>query len=170
MHQYVQAFKKGKGKGHPITGHEGPEGEQMYSYTLPWTSALDRGVGGQRHDAPGKDPVPFVQEAGRVRNISPAHIGIRSPDRPSRSELLYRLGYPGPTGPLGISKQLWTCLHIHFVINSGLFVLNWGCVSSVTSVCDTWRVDCQLQSCLYQFIAGYMFRFCENYNQAIKNI
>jgi hypothetical protein len=26
-----------------------------------------------------------------------AHTGIRSPDRPARSELLYRLSYPGPT-------------------------------------------------------------------------
>ena len=26
---------KGKGKVRPITGHEGPEGEQMYSSTLP---------------------------------------------------------------------------------------------------------------------------------------
>ena len=34
---------KGKGKGHPITGHEGPEGDQMYSSTLPSTSALDGG-------------------------------------------------------------------------------------------------------------------------------
>jgi hypothetical protein len=32
---------KGKGKVHPRTGHEGPEGEQMYSFTLPSTSALD---------------------------------------------------------------------------------------------------------------------------------
>jgi hypothetical protein len=39
---------KGKGKVHPRTGHEGPEGEQMYSSTLSLTSALD-GVGGQRH-------------------------------------------------------------------------------------------------------------------------
>ena len=28
----------GKGKGHPRTGHEGPEGEWMYSFTLPSTS------------------------------------------------------------------------------------------------------------------------------------
>ena len=28
-----------KGKGHPITGHEGPEAEQMCSSTLPSTSA-----------------------------------------------------------------------------------------------------------------------------------
>ena len=56
---------KGKGKVHPRTGHEGPEREQMYSSTLPSTSALD-GVGGQRHDpaalSPGKerDPVHIV--------------------------------------------------------------------------------------------------------------
>ena len=30
-------------KAHPITAHEGPELEQMYSFTLPSTSALDGG-------------------------------------------------------------------------------------------------------------------------------
>ena len=34
---------KGKGKVHPRTGHKGPEGEKMYSCTLPSTSALDGG-------------------------------------------------------------------------------------------------------------------------------
>ena len=34
---------KGKGKALPRTGYEGPEGEQMYSSTLPTTSALDGG-------------------------------------------------------------------------------------------------------------------------------
>ena len=34
---------KGKGKGLPRTGHEGREGEQMYSSTVPSTSALDGG-------------------------------------------------------------------------------------------------------------------------------
>ena len=34
---------KGKGKGQPTTGHEGPEGEQIYSSTLPSNSALDGG-------------------------------------------------------------------------------------------------------------------------------
>jgi hypothetical protein len=49
---------------------------------------------------PGKDPVPIVQEAGWApgpvwtgeENLAP--IGIRSPDRPARSQSLYRLGYP----------------------------------------------------------------------------
>ena len=51
--------------------------------------------------APGKDPVPIVQEArwapGPVgtgaENL--ASTGIRSPDRTARSESLYRLSYPG---------------------------------------------------------------------------
>ena len=49
---------------------------------------------------PGKDPVPIVQEAGWVpgpvwtgaENLGTT--GIRSPDRPDRSQLLYRLRYP----------------------------------------------------------------------------
>ena len=54
---------------------------------------------GQRHApaalCPGKDPVPIVQEAGwapgpvwtGAENF--AHTGIRSPDRPGRSQSLY---------------------------------------------------------------------------------
>jgi hypothetical protein len=50
----------------------------------------------------GKDPVPIVQEAewapGPVwtgaENLAPT--GIRSPDRPARSQSLYLLSYPGP--------------------------------------------------------------------------
>ena len=54
---------KGKGKALPITGHEGPEGEQMYSSTLPLTSAQDGGgwsAPSPGRFTPGKDPVPFV--------------------------------------------------------------------------------------------------------------
>ena len=96
---------KGKGKGHPITGHEGPEGEQMYSSTLPSTSALDEGGWSTKRPGrftPWRDPVPIVQEAGwapglvwtGTENLAPT--GIRSPDRPTRSESLYRLSYRGP--------------------------------------------------------------------------
>ena len=48
---------------------------------------------------PGKDPVPIVQEAGwapgpvRTGAEYLASIGIRSPDRPARSQSLYRLSY-----------------------------------------------------------------------------
>jgi hypothetical protein len=34
---------KGKGKVHPRTGHEGPEGEQRYSFSLSLTSVQDGG-------------------------------------------------------------------------------------------------------------------------------
>jgi hypothetical protein len=37
--------------------------------------------------------------SGQVRNISPP-TGIRSPDRPASSQLLYRLRYPVPPSPL----------------------------------------------------------------------
>jgi len=51
---------------------------------------------------PGKDPVLIVWEAGwapapvwtDAENLIPT--GIRSPDRQTRSESLYRLSYPGP--------------------------------------------------------------------------
>jgi len=49
---------------------------------------------------PGKDAVPFVQEAGWARRPvwtgaeNHAPNGIRSPDLPARSQLLYRLSYP----------------------------------------------------------------------------
>ena len=36
-------MKKSKGKVHPITGHEVPEVEKRYSYTLSLASALDGG-------------------------------------------------------------------------------------------------------------------------------
>ena len=50
----------------------------------------------------GKDPAPFVQEAGwasgpvwtGAENLAPSWI--RSPARPGRSESLYRLSYRGP--------------------------------------------------------------------------
>ena len=75
----------------------------MYSSTLPSTSALD-GVGGQRHAPASLLPVKMRYplcgrlggpqgRSGRVRKVSPP-TGIRSPDRPARSESLYRLRYP----------------------------------------------------------------------------
>ena len=84
--------------------HEGTAEEQTFNSTLSLTSTLE-GVGGQRH-APAslprvRDPVlPIVQEAGwatgpvwtGAENL--ASTGIRSPERPARSESLYRLSYP----------------------------------------------------------------------------
>ena len=66
----------------------------------------EMGVGGQHHAPaalpPGNNRYPLYSRlggpqgrSGRVRKISPP-TGIRSPDRPGRSESLYRLSYPGP--------------------------------------------------------------------------
>ena len=95
---------KVKSKVLPRTGHEGSAGEKMYSSTLPSTSTLDGG--GWSTPQPGrftheKDPVTIVQEAGwaprpvwkDAENLVPT--GIRSPDRPARSNSLYRLSYSG---------------------------------------------------------------------------
>jgi hypothetical protein len=56
----------GKGKGHPRTGHEGPEEEKMYSSILSLTSVLHRGrwlAPRPGRFTPTSDPVPIVQEA-----------------------------------------------------------------------------------------------------------
>ena len=80
----------------PVTGHEGPEGEQMYSSTLPSTSEQMR-VGDQCH-APGALPSGktryLLYRRLAAENLAPT--GIRSPDRPARSELLYTQHYSGP--------------------------------------------------------------------------
>jgi hypothetical protein len=60
-------FGKGKGKVHPRTGHEGPEGEHRYSSTLSLTSALD-GVVGQRH-------APAALPPGKTRNLLYRRLG-----------------------------------------------------------------------------------------------
>ena len=73
------------------------------------------GVGGQSHAPaavpPRKTRYPLYRRLGgpqsrsrRARKISPP-TGIRSPDRPARSESLYRLSYPGPLSLL-ITPQM----------------------------------------------------------------
>ena len=96
---------KGKGKVHPRTGHEIPEGERWYNSTLPSTLALD-GVGGQPYavtalpkERPGTHciggrvgPRAGLDGCGKSR----LPTGIRSPGPPAHSESLYRLSYRGP--------------------------------------------------------------------------
>ena len=95
----------GKGKVHPRTGHEGPELEQRYSYTLSLTSALD--AGGWSMPRPScftpanETQYPLYSRLGgpqgqseKVWKISPP-TGIRSLDCPARSKC-YQLSYFGP--------------------------------------------------------------------------
>jgi hypothetical protein len=74
---------------------------KRYSSTLFLDHGTRRGKGSASrpgHFTPGKDHVPIVQEWASVpvwtgaENLAPT--GIRSPDRPVRSQSLYRLSYP----------------------------------------------------------------------------
>jgi hypothetical protein len=95
-----------KGKGHPITGHRGPQRAPKKCRGIVLLM-LDLGARRgwvvsttPRPLYPGKDPVPIVQEAGWTpepvrtcaKNLPPP--GTRSPDRPARSQSLYRMSYP----------------------------------------------------------------------------
>jgi hypothetical protein len=70
---------------------------------------------------PRKDPVPIVQEAGwasgpvwiGTENLPPT--GIRSPDRPARSQSLYRLSYRAHKTP-------WATTNFSVGINIKFFV------------------------------------------------
>ena len=79
--------------------------KRRYSSTLSLTSALDGVVVNAmlRQIYPRKrQPAPIVEEAGWAQGPvwtgaeNLALTGIRSPDRPARSESLYRLSYRGP--------------------------------------------------------------------------
>ena len=102
MLKFEKKIRRQKVKVHPRRDHEGPEGEERYSFTLPSTSALDRsGWSAPRLGAllPGKDPVLIVQEAGWA--AGPVWTGAENlaPDRPARRESLYRPSYPAPPPP-----------------------------------------------------------------------
>ena len=88
---------------HPVTGHKGPEKEQSYSSTLSLTSGLYTGthcIGGWVGLRAGLD------RCGKSRPT-----GIRSPDRPARSESLQRLSYPGShlLAPSALNIYYITC-------------------------------------------------------------
>jgi hypothetical protein len=95
---------KGKGKGHPRTGHEGPEVEWRYSSTVfnlgtKWGGVnatprplYPREISGTHCTGGCVGPSAGLDRCGKCRPLTV----IRSPDRPACSESLYRMGYPGP--------------------------------------------------------------------------
>ena len=137
-------------------GHEGSEGEYRYSSTLCLTSALYGG--GWSTPRPGrftpyKYPVHIVEEAGwapgpvwtGAENLAPT--GIRYPDRPARSELLYRLSYPGPfLRP--VQKLRWEITSLRILMkncNMTLFIrrftLNQKVLITIPNICSESRRD-----------------------------
>jgi len=100
--------EKGDAPPKPPRKAQGGGGGQMYSSTMSLTSALD-GDGWLTPRAgrltPGRDPIRLVQKPGSdpapvwtaTEDLEPT--GIRSVDRPYRSESLYRLSCRGPHTP-----------------------------------------------------------------------
>ena len=110
---------KGKGKIHPRTGHEGPEGKQRYRATLSLASALDGDGWSMPRPGrfnPGKDVAVgswVVPRAGLDGHGKPRSHQDSIPDPPARSESLHRLRYTGPLCNCTYSKALGVCvLHI----------------------------------------------------------
>ena len=107
---------------------------------------------------PGKDLVLIVQEAGLAlgpvwtgaENIAPT--GFRFPDRPARSQSLYRLRYPAHTV---YSENHTKYRHISTVCELNSNVLRRvfpksgkATINFVTSVCPTVRLSLCLSHCL----------------------
>jgi hypothetical protein len=102
---WTRVLFQSKGKGHPTTGHEGPERKWRYSCTLSLTSALDRG--GWSTPRSGrctseKDPIPVVQEAvwkagavwTRAENLAHHGDSITGPSSPYRVTVPSELSRP----------------------------------------------------------------------------
>ena len=103
-HSLVIIRSKNPGKGKLLPGHEGPEGNRCITLLFLQPRRLDGGGWStpcHGRFTPWKDPVPIVQETGWAsgpvwavaENLAPT--GIRSPDRPARSESLCWPSYPG---------------------------------------------------------------------------
>jgi len=105
---------------------------------------------GQRHAPaalyPGKDLVPIVQEAGwapgpvwtSAENLSPT--GVRSPDRPARSQSLYRLSYPA----YNFMTSRWILLRMRDVLDKFVEKMTTLMFCSVTFLfekpCHLWHI------------------------------
>ena len=116
----VSTERQGKMKVPPCTGIEvlyrpyGPQGGvdvQLYPFM---TTALEEGEGSASRPGcslpPGKTRYPLYRRlvgsqgrSGQVREIS-LPTGIRSPDRPARSQQLYRLSYPAHSSDITLQK------------------------------------------------------------------
>ena len=84
---------------------------------------------------PGKDPVPIVQEAGwapgpGTTGAKSRPTGIRSPDRPARSQSLYRLSYPAHRN-ITVSR---TCCDNFFVEGTDVFKITARPIRTYVSV------------------------------------
>ena len=92
------------------------------------------------HFTPGKDPIPILQEAGWAPG--PVWTGGRSrhhrdsiPDRPARSQSLYRLSYPPPHTHTHIyiynTRPKQSCMRAVYLTHL-TFLFSWKLIKFVT--------------------------------------
>ena len=92
----VQALRLCTGR----TAHRGSRGIALFFHDHGTSRGWGVSVTPRPLFTPGKDPVPIVQEAGWAPGpvwtgaVNLAPTGIRFPDRPTRSQSLYRLRHP----------------------------------------------------------------------------
>ena len=111
-----------RGKFDPRTGHEGRKRDSFFNLSARWVvNATPRPFYSLETDS-----VPTVQEAAWVPGAVwkgmeyLVRVRIRSTDLPYRSELLYRLRYPGPPYWRRMKDYLSCNFLMHYLIkNSG---------------------------------------------------
>jgi len=94
----VQALRLCTGR----TAHRGSRGIALLFHDHGTRRGWGVSVAPRPFFTPGKGPIPTVQEAGwdpgpvstGAENLAPPPTEIRYPDRPARSQSLYRLSYP----------------------------------------------------------------------------
>ena len=116
-------------------GHEGSEGEQIYSSTFSLTSALG-GVAGQRQVPaswpPRKGYEPTVQEmrgtrarSGWIGKIS-APNGIQTPDRPAHSELIIvKVTYEYHSDKYSYTVSTWSIGDLSVILHMNSEAKDW---------------------------------------------
>jgi hypothetical protein len=96
-----------------------------------------------------RDPVSIVQEAGwtpepvwtGAENLTTT--GIRSPDRPALSELLYRLSYPGaPCIRVCVCVCMYVCMPSILHHRPGIHNMFWHSVTVQQQCIFLWPVHC----------------------------
>jgi hypothetical protein len=113
---------------------------------------------------PGKDAVPSVWEVGwgpepvwtGAENLAPT--GILSPDRPARSESLYRLRYPAHDfGNIPKKKRVFHTRQYILMHNSSIShpSLAKTCNRNRTVSCSAQHFPCGCLLCLYRCTTDY---------------
>ena len=93
------------------TAHRGSRGIALFFLDHATRRGWGVSVTPWPHFTPGKDSVLIVQEAEWTPGLvwtgaeNLASTGIRSPDRPARSQSLYRLSYPAPQRSINLFKM-----------------------------------------------------------------